>query len=116
MKTYIHTIMDVKYIIKVGTSAKENWELIDNSYPEDLWFHLDEFSSAHVVVSQDTNSQEEIFYPNQIVLLASDYCKLNSANSKNLCKVKIVYTEIKNLKKGKEIGSVFISKSKYITI
>lgn len=116
MKIFVHTIGNVKYTIKVGTNAKENWTLIDNSYPEDLWFHLDEFASAHVVISQDTNSLEEIFYPNQIIGLGADYCKSNSKNGKNLYKVKIVYTEIKNLKKGKEVGSVYISKRNYITI
>jgi len=116
MKTFVHTIGDVKYTIKVGTNANENWTLIDNSHQEDLWFHLDEFASAHVVISQDTNIQEEIFYHNQIIRLASNYCKSNSKNGKNLYKVKIVYTEIKNLKKGKEIGSVYISKPNYITI
>lgn len=116
MKSFVHIIGDIKYIIKVGINDKENWTLIDNSYPEDLWFHLDDFSSAHVVISQDTNSQEEIFYPNQIIGLAANYCKSNSKNGKNLHKVKIVYTEIKNLKKGKEVGSVYISKQKYITV
>jgi predicted ribosome quality control (RQC) complex YloA/Tae2 family protein len=116
MKTFIHTIGDVKYTIKVGTNANENWTLIDNSYPDDLWFHLDNFASAHVVISQDTNAQEEIFYPNQIIGLAANYCKSNSKYGKNLYKVKIVYTEIKNLKKGKEVGSVYISKPNYINV
>ena len=116
MKTYEHTIGGIKYTIKVGNNAKENWTLLDNSYPTDLWFHLDMFSSAHVVISQDTNNQEEIFYPNQIIGLGANYCKSNSKNGKNLYKVKIVYTEIKNLKKGKEIGSVFISKPNYIIL
>lgn len=116
MKIFIHTIGDIEYTIQIGSNAKENWTLIDNSYPEDLWFHLDDFVSAHVVISQDTNNQEEIFYHNQIIGLAANYCKSNSKNGKNLYKAKIVYTEIKNLKKGKEVGSVYISKPKYITI
>jgi predicted ribosome quality control (RQC) complex YloA/Tae2 family protein len=103
MKTFIHNIGDVKYTIQVGSNAKENWTLIDNSYPDDLWFHLDDFASAHVVISQDRNSQEEIFYPNQIIGLAADYCKSNSKNGKNL-------------KRGKEVGSIYISKPNYITI
>lgn len=116
MKIFVHTIGDIKYTIKVGTNAKENWSLIDNSYPEDLWFHLDDFASYHVVISQDTNREEEIFYSNQIIGLAANYCKSNSKNGKNSYKVKIVYTEIKSLKKGKEVGSVLISKPKYITL
>lgn len=113
MKIFVHTIGDVKYTIKVGTNANENWTLIDDSYPEDLWFHLDEYPSAHVVVSSNINNIDDIFYPNQIITIASNYCKSNSKNGKNLYKVKVVYTEIKNLKKGKEIGSVYISKPNY---
>ena len=116
MKTFIHIIGDIKYIIKIGINAKENWILIDNSYHEDLWFHLDEYPSAHVIISQETNNLDEIFYSNKIISIASNYCKSNSKNSKNLHKVKIVYTEIKNLKKGKEIGSVIISKPNYMII
>lgn len=116
MKTFIHTIGNITYTIKVGTNAKENWTLIDNSYLEDLWFHLDDFASAHVVISKERENNDELYYPNQIKELAADYCKSNSKNGKNLCKAKIVYTEIKNLKKGKEIGSVYISKPNYITI
>lgn len=116
MKTFIHSIGEINYIIKVGSNAKENWLLIDESYPEDLWFHIDEYASAHVVVSQETNKVDDIFYPNQIIIIASDYCKSNSKNGKNKSKVKIIYTEIKNLKKGKTIGSVIVSKPNYVNI
>ena len=116
MKIYIHTIGDIKYTIKIGTNAKENWSLIDNSYSEDLWFHLDDLPSTHVIISQDANNNGDTFYPNQIIALGADYCKSYSKNGKKLHKVKIVYTEIKNLKKGKEVGSVYISKPNYITI
>lgn len=120
MKTFIHIIGNIEYTIKVGSNAKENWDLIDNSYPEDLWFHLDEYPSAHVVITQQTSQQvsnsDEIYYPNQIISIGSTYCKSYSKHGKNLHKAKIVYTQIKNLKKGKEIGSVSITKPNYFYI
>jgi predicted ribosome quality control (RQC) complex YloA/Tae2 family protein len=116
MKTFTHVIGDIEYTIKVGTYAKENWDLIDNSYHEDLWFHLDEYPSAHVIVSQQTNDFNDIYYPNQIISLGSSYCKSHSKYGKNLHKTKIVYTQIKNLKKGKEVGEVIISKPNYFNI
>jgi len=113
MKTFLHLIADTKYTIEIGQNAKENWNLIEKSEPNNLWFHLDEFPSAHVILS--TNSLFELTdYHNQIISIASNYCKSYSKYSKNLPKVKIVYTQIKNLKKGKEIGSVIISKPNYI--
>ncbi len=117
MKTFSHTIGGIEYTIEVGQNAKENWDLIDNSDPNDLWFHLDEYPSAHVVLSQNILFSYEIpEYPNQIIAIASDYCKSYSKHAKNLSKVKIVYTQIKNLSKAKEIGSVNISKPNYIYI
>lgn len=116
MKLFVHTIGDEKYTIRIGSNAKDNWNLIDNSYPQDLWIHLDEFPSAHVVISQENNKQEDIIYPNEIILFGCNYCKSYSKHGKNLHKVKIVYTQIMNLKKGKDIGSVIISEPKYITI
>lgn len=119
MKTFTHKIGDigdVEYTIKIGSNAKENWDLIDNSYPEDLWFHLDEYPSAHVVISQKTNNLDNIFYPNQIISLGSSYCKSYSKYGKNLYKAKIVYTQIKNLKKGKKVGEVIISKPNYFIV
>lgn len=113
MKTFVHTIGDIEYTINIGSNAKENWILIDNSYPDDLWLHLDNYPSAHVVISQKTNNSNEIFYPNQIIAIGSDYCKFYSKHGKKSHKVKIVYTEIKNLKKGKEVGDVIISKPNY---
>lgn len=116
MKKFIHTIGDMKYVIKVGSNAKENWVLVENSYPDDLWFHLDEYPSAHVVISCQTPNLVNIDYPNQIIALGANYCKSHSKYGKNLHKAKIVYTQIKNLKKGKEVGSVIISKPNYINV
>lgn len=116
MKTFTHIIGDLKYTINIGSNAKENWDLIDNSYPEDLWFHLDEYPSAHVIVSQQTSNSDEIYYPNQIITIGASHCKSYSKYGKNLYKAKIVYTQIKNLKKGKEVGEVIISKPNYINI
>ena len=41
MKVFEHIIGNIKYTIKIGQNAKENWTLIDNSEPFDLWFHVD---------------------------------------------------------------------------
>ena len=121
MKKFLHTIGDIEYTIEVGQNARENWDLIDNSDNNDLWFHLDEYPSAHVILSQNISklniSELNILdYPNQIITIASDYCKSYSKNGINLKKVKIVYTQLKNLKKGKEIGSVIVSEPNYIYV
>ena len=90
MKIFTHIIGDITYTIKIGQNAKENWDLIDNSESFDLWFHLDLFPSPHVIISQDIKSCPEIFYPNQIILLASHYSKMYSKQKANISKIKIV--------------------------
>ena len=115
MKKITHKIGDIVYYFFIGQNAKENWNLIDNSKPDDMWFHLDDFPSTHVVVSQDSTLHSEIYYPNQIIALGSNYCKSHS-KKKNELKIKIVYTHIKNITKGKEVGSVFTSNEKYFII
>lgn len=116
MKIFTHSIGEINYTIRVGQNAKENWDLIDNSEPFDLWFHLDNNPSSHVIISQDLSSDSEIFYPNQIILLASHYCKSYSKQKNSTVKVKIVYTHIQNITKGKNLGSVFISEEKYLFV
>ena len=116
MKKYIHIIGDQIFNIIIGTNAKENWNIIDSSDSFDLWFHVENYPSGHVIIQEQLLSKTEpILYPNQIISLAANYCKLQS-KLKNKNNVKIVYTEIENIKKGKEVGSVFISKEKYLFI
>lgn len=116
MKTFSHEIGQVSYNIWIGQNARENWDLIDKSESDNLWFHLDEYPSSHVVVSLDTINPDEIFYPNEIIVIACDYCKKNSKLKNTISKVRIVYTQIKNLKKGKQVGSVLVSEQKYFFI
>jgi predicted ribosome quality control (RQC) complex YloA/Tae2 family protein len=116
MKIFTHSIGDTNYTIKVGQNAKENWTLVDNSESFDLWIHFDSFPSSHVVISQDVKSNSEIFYPNQIVSLGSYYCKLYSKLKTNSSKIKVVYTRIENLKKGKIVGEVIVSNPNYFSI
>ena len=38
------------YSIKVGNNAKENWDIISGASQNDIWFHLDDASSPHIVL------------------------------------------------------------------
>ena len=107
---------DITYTIIIGENAKENWELIENSEPDDLWFHVEESSSAHVVVSQDVKSKSDVNYPDEIIEVAANLSKQHSKQKNSKKKVQIVYTKILNLKKGKAVGSVFVFEPKYICI
>ncbi len=118
MKKFTHTIGEQSWDIYVGTNAKENWKLIDDSDPFDMWLHVDEYPSGHVVIREKLSGKTELevpHYPNQIIAIGADYCKSQSKYS-NIPKLKIVYTQIANLKKGKDIGSVIVSNPKFFYI
>ena len=42
-----------EYIIDIGKDKFENWELIDNSEPNDIWFHIEGSPSSHVFLRTD---------------------------------------------------------------
>ncbi len=117
MKHHSHTIGDQTFDIYVGTNSKENWELIDGAEPDDLWFHVEDLPSGHVIIKEKLikGSSQIANYPNQIISIGANYCKSQS-KYKDKTKLKIIYASISNIKKGKQIGSVIVTKSKYICI
>lgn len=45
---YIPSIRET-ILFKIGRNAKNNIEIIEESHPEDIWFHVGEESSCHVI-------------------------------------------------------------------
>ena len=106
------TSNDIIFEIIVGRNSKENWDLIDKSEKEDLWFHIDSKPSCHVFISKPFKCE---IFPKDVIIRAGNLCKIYS-KSKNDSKVKIIYTTIDNIKKGKDIGSVYILNLKKLEI
>lgn len=91
---------DVTY--RLGRNAKENFELIDDADQEDWWFHLADEPSGHCIIDSSTVDKE-------MIIFASNLVKEHS-KSKNNKKVKVVYTQIKNITKTKTLGQVIVKK------
>lgn len=92
---------NIKY--KLGRNAKDNFDLIDETYQINQnywWFHLDDHPSGHCVVHSELLDKSDCIYA---ALLVKQHSKLRDQK-----KVKIVYTQIKNLKKTKTLGQVII--------
>ena len=48
-------------VIYMGKDKTENEELIEYSFPKDVWFHVDNYSSAHVYLRlEDIEELEDI--------------------------------------------------------
>lgn len=116
MKTEIvvfdHIESDVVYYI--GTNANDNHCVIDKGTPDDLWFHIANFPSCHVVVKLpdefDKNDMRSIIKKGSLL------CKQNTKRVANLSNVEIIYAPIKNITKTRLAGEVIVSKYKSIFV
>jgi len=109
MKEYILEDDNKKQVVfRLGQNAKENHNLIDDADKEDWWFHLSEYSSCHCIIEKIDVSNIEILYAASLVKDNSKYI-----NSK---KVKVCYTQVKNIKKTKNPGEVMFLKQPNIIV
>ena len=58
MKTETFLFDGVEYAIKIGKCREENDVLVRSSLPTDVWFHLANVPSCHVVVSGSSETRQ----------------------------------------------------------
>ncbi|KAK3024264.1 hypothetical protein RJ639_043958 [Escallonia herrerae] len=92
------------YTIFMGLDKHENEELIKFGFPEDIWFHVDKMSSAHVYVRLHKGQTID----NISEALLEDWNKVNN--------IDVVYTPWQNLKKtaSMDVGQVGFHNSKMV--
>jgi predicted ribosome quality control (RQC) complex YloA/Tae2 family protein len=100
---------------KVGQSAKENFDLIDESNPYDIWFHISERSSCHVVVTIPEGSNYDKKTLKKIIVQGAIICKQFS-RYKSEKDISIIYTTINNVIKTEIVGTVSVEEYKKIII
>eukprot|EP01147_Barroeca_monosierra_P006220 gene6220-7430_t len=84
----------------MGKDKYENEDLIAFGWPDDLWFHVDSLSSAHVYVrlpEGEGHTWKDL--PEQLIIECCQLVKQNSIEGCKKTNVKIVYTPWSNLKK-----------------
>ena len=92
------------HVIYMGKDKFENEDLIKYAWAEDIWFHVDDLSSAHVYLRFPAPGTKHKPVPIDTIPpeLVAECCQLVKANSIEGCKkhsVSIVYTPASNLKK-----------------
>jgi len=90
-------------LIRIGQNAKENDELVKNSKETDIWFHISGLPSCHVIIEVSKDfpiTKQMIYYCANLVKENTKY--------KNVPKIKINYTEIKNVSRTNVPGKVII--------
>ncbi len=100
----------------MGEDKFENEELIKFGWPEDLWFHVDKLSSAHVYLRMPEDlSVSDV--PEPVIQACAQLVKANSIEGCKLKDVDVVYTPWSNLKKTNDmaVGQVGFFKNKKVT-
>ena len=107
MKIELFTHGTKDYTISIGQNKEENLQLIDSSEPNDVWFHIDDQPSCHVVLKNENNIKLRDF-PRQVLKRASYLCKINSA-AKRSPKCDVIYTLISSITKTSVVGQVVVA-------
>ena len=94
-------------IYKIGSNANDNFNIIDQSKSNDIWFHLDKLSGPHFVFKTQTDEIPKK-YLNQIAVLFREY--KNGLPNRYI----VIYTCIKNVKLTNTPGLVIPCKTKSI--
>lgn len=92
--------------MRLGETAKENWQLIGESNRDHTWMHLNSYPSGHIVIKSDNVDDE-------LLLEAAQLCKENT-KYRNLRNLKICYTKVSNLKYGEKPGSVHFKSNRQV--
>ena len=88
-------------IYKLGRNANENFKLIDEATDinsDYWWFHLKDHPSGHCIVHTDQIDKSTAIFAGTLVK--------SKSKLKDQKKVKIIYTQIKNIRKTKTKGEV----------
>jgi predicted ribosome quality control (RQC) complex YloA/Tae2 family protein len=114
MKIFERTIPKVGTITyKLGENAEDNFKIIDEADPKDIWFHVHNQPSCHVIATiPEGIDRKNIKY---IITQGALVLKENS-KFKSVKKLEIVYARIKNVTKTEPVGSVNVTEETIIKI
>lgn len=116
MKKEVIDFEDFEITYYIGQNSRENFDVIDKGFEDDLWFHSKDESSCHVVALLPKDITFEKKEINMIIKEGALLCKMNTNKISNLSNVPIIYTEIKNLIKTKQKGTVLTQNTKTIIV
>jgi predicted ribosome quality control (RQC) complex YloA/Tae2 family protein len=94
----------------IGKNKEDNFHIINISKDNDLWFHIKNESSCHIIsVIPDNISKKE---KKSIIKRGCLLCKQYTAKINQIEKIEVYYTEVKNIILTEIIGTVIANKTK----
>jgi predicted ribosome quality control (RQC) complex YloA/Tae2 family protein len=112
MKIETFSNEDGEWTIIIGKNREDNWKIIDDAEPTDIWFHVRDIPSCHVILKTSTHLSN---VTNDVLRYCAFLCKMNS-KAKTEKKTIIMYSPIKYVKKTKTIGEVIVNTFKTLVV
>ncbi len=103
---------------RVGQNAQDNFDLIDDSSPDNLWFHIRGHASCHVVAAIQKGTEGVRYDKKQLRHIATQgavICKQHS-KYKSESNVQVMYTQIQHVFKTSIVGMVNVNTYRTIEI
>jgi predicted ribosome quality control (RQC) complex YloA/Tae2 family protein len=99
----------------IGENAKDNWDVLQNAKKDPnglnwIWFHLDHFSSAYVILCCTKKESTK-----QAIIRGAQLCK-EHGKYRDVPKLSVIYTDVKNVKRAEKVGQVTTSKTTKIVV
>ncbi|KAG8696435.1 Coiled-coil domain-containing protein 25, partial [Ceratobasidium sp. 395] len=91
--------VDPPAVIYMGKDKEENEDLIRYGWPQDVWFHVDKLSSAHVYLRLPSTIESWEKIPQELLVDCAQLVKANSIEGNKKDNLSIIYTPWDNLKK-----------------
>jgi len=105
--------LNMKITYLIGENKADNFHVIDNSSPNDIWIHANHISSCHVVCKMpDGIKRKDIRY---IIKASALLCKKYTGKLNGLV-TDFVYCKMSDVRKTDVIGCVSVSNSKNIIV
>jgi len=109
------SVVDPPAILYMGLDKHENEELIAWGWPQDVWFHVDKLSSAHVYLRMKEGETMETI-PKSVIEDAAQLVKANSITGNKQNDIDVVYTMWANLNKtsSMDVGQIGFHKTREV--
>lgn len=95
---FLSNVSEPPTVLFMGRDKHENEDLIKWGWPEDVWFHVDKVSSAHVYLRLAPGQSLETL-SKDVIIDCAQLVKANSITGNKMNDVDVVYTMWNNLKK-----------------
>ncbi|KAI8323447.1 cytoplasmic protein, partial [Martensiomyces pterosporus] len=105
---FTSSVVDPPATVYMGKDKFENEDLIKHGWPEDVWFHVDKLSSAHVYLRLDYGQSWESI-PQPLLDDLAQLCKANSIEGNKKNDIAIIYTPWSNLLKRGDMATGQVS-------